>query len=123
MADPLTEEDEQFLDRDAETIRWMTVATSDEAKQLLEQFQEPVTWLEAPNAAQLFFDNVLNEQTGQISILIFLDVFYEAEQENLIEMLDALLSRLWNHSKKLYIVHPILSESSNSQRQNHSNTL
>jgi hypothetical protein len=47
---------------------------------------------------------VLDGQTGQISIMIFLSVFNEAEREKLIEMLDALLSRLWSHSKKLYIV-------------------
>ena len=103
MAD-LAEEPGPFLDRDAETVRWMTVATPDEAKQLLEQVQEPITWLEAPNAAQLFLDNVLDEQAGQTSIMIFLSVFNEAERENLIGMLDALLSRLWSHSKKLYIV-------------------
>jgi hypothetical protein len=102
MAD-LAEEPGPFLDRDAETVRWMTVATPDEAKQLLEQVQEPITWLEALNAAQLFLDNVLDGQTGQISIMIFLSVFNEAERKKLIEMLDALLSPLWSHSKKLYI--------------------
>jgi hypothetical protein len=87
----IAEDPGPFLDRDAETVRWMTVATPDEAKQLLEQVQEPITWLEAPNAAQLFLDNVLDEQAGQTSIMIFLSVFNEAERENLIGMLDALL--------------------------------
>ena len=51
----------------------------------------------------IFLDNVLDEQASQTSIMIFLSVFNEAERENLIGMLDALLSRLWSHSKKLII--------------------
>ncbi len=101
-----TKDDSPFLDRDAETVRWETVLTPEEAEQLREQINEhePVTWLEASDAEQLEHNHVLEEQNGQTSIVLLLRAFGDQEKEKFLAKLDPLLSRLWSNSKQLHIV-------------------
>lgn len=99
----------KFLDRDEDTLRFESYLDNEALDTRMEELQEfeDVDVRIAKNLAQLLLDNELQNLHGRTSTVIVLHSKNDSIESVTLE-LDGLITHLWEHGRRLYVLQPVL---------------
>lgn len=99
--------EDEFLDRDSETLLLQKVYSRTEAQNLIDflKTQQELQVFEARNLAELLETTPLESLDGKLSICIFLEILSPQVRDSLSEVFDDVLTTLWEHSKQLNVLY------------------